>query len=502
VKTRTGIFNYISKKYNVVSLYLAVLFLILTFIFIPHYIELSDVVESWFFAKGLLFYKDFVAYHFPLGKLILLPIHYLTALDLRADPFLGLAIGILTTVFLYKIGILVKNKISIPLSLFFFSIYYWLTATGVQYYHEQLIALLLTITIYCYLRIKLHKHLGIKNLFIIGLLISLTELAGQVVSLTLIVFFILVVYSLFVEKKSLQTFILNILSFLAGCLVPFLLLALYFFLKGGLEDFIFSNITYYFIQYSDYGNRPILQLPLYLLAFYLPIFGGLLLFINKKFRNNPDRHIFLFLFFLSLSTLPFVLFSVFHPHHITYALPILSMFAGIVFIDLRKYSPSMKLITKLLSLLLVSIFILGFVKDVIPWYKNKIKYPATLDVANDLFPGGDGMYNTVEWIKNNTPPAAKILVIGDSLFYLKSNRMPAIKTCKGMEYVWRDLNSIKKEIYATPPAYWIIGMPYLEKLEKVYRQKEVVVFVNRYLKNNYKLVHETGVWQIWKKSTD
>ncbi len=124
-----------NKAWDKIFLYLTSSWLLLLFLLMPHYIEITGVLETWFPYKGLIPYKEFAAYHFPLGRWILLPLHLVSNWNLELDPFVGLAFGIGTLILIYKFGRRSLSPLGTSISLLFFSLFFWFAATGILFFH-------------------------------------------------------------------------------------------------------------------------------------------------------------------------------------------------------------------------------------------------------------------------------------------------------------------------------------------------------------------------------
>ncbi|MDO8503216.1 MAG: hypothetical protein Q7S60_00850 [bacterium] len=479
------------KRLDKVFLYLSSLFLVLFFAFSPHYVELTGVLETWFPYKGLIPYKEFAAYHFPLGRWILLPLHLASNWNLELDPFVALVFGLGTLVLIYKFGKRFLSPVGTSISLFFFAAFFWFAATGILFYHEMLIGFLLALILYILL-IK-EKNLTSGRLFVLGLLISLAELSGQIATITLAIIFLYIVVPLYKKRGGIAAFLGQLGYFMLGLLVPLVIISLYFIKNNAFGEFFYYNIVYY-VQYSGY-KRNLLSLPFQsLAAFYLPLILLLTFRFPKLVRNRKNFPLYIFFLLLSLSTIPFIIFSVYHPHHLSYALPILAISAGLSY-DTMRYSGVGKSILTIALMVFLSLFF----TNILPWHTLRMALPITLKIANDTYPG-DEMYPVVNWIKENTPEDAKILVLADGLLYFRSNRLPSARPSKGIPYSWEPFDKVKIELQTRPPSYWIIGKTFTSRLIKDFNKGYMIDFVNRELNTCYKLKFEYEVWQIWEKS--
>jgi len=513
--------------------------LILLFFFTPHYIELTGVLETWFPYKGLIYYKEFAAYHFPLGRLILLPVHILSNWNLELDPFLGLFFGLGTLILIYLFGKRYLSPWGTAISLTFFSGFFWFAANGIIFFHEILIGFLLMLTIYFLFNAYRPKNFSNKTVVRLGLLISITELTGQIVTITLGV---ITLASVLLITKTFKQKLLSNIYFLAGLIFPFLITIIYFSYNKALYEFFRYNVTYYFL-YANYKKDSLLDLPFESLSlFYLPavlLFLILIIYLIKGLRNKIYKPTYILISTLTISTIPFILFSVYHPHHLNYALPVLSIAFGFS-LDLSR---RLGRIGKVLAFSGIIIFLIMFLIFILPWHLSRVVYPPNFRIVNDLigdsrysvynlselisqkvsqiilppelaptiqYPSIDisqgyniynesnPIYSTVEWLTNNTSPADKIMVMGDPIIYLRSNRLPASRPSKSIPYGWEP-TLIKNEIENNRADYWIVDQDFTKKLIQVYQRKDMVDFLNTELEYCYKKEVVYTNWEIWKK---
>ncbi len=459
-------------------------FLVISFLFLPHTVELTGTLETWFPYKGLIAYKDFAAYHFPLGRLILLPIHLLFNWDLRPDPFIALITALVSLHLIYTYSKRLNCKLALVAGISFFSVFFWYGATAILFFHEMLIGLLLTVATLLIFKTQEAKQINLKTTFLIGLSLSLAEFSGQIATPTALVMLGLSV--LLWRTKS--NFIQAVKYCVIGFAIPLFGLLLYFYKSNALYEFYFWNIPYYF-TYNNNPRSPLLSLPLTdLLAFYIPFLLMLAFFCLRFKKRNFESG---FLFLVSFSSIPFIFFSIFHPHHYSFILPILALtFSKAVYL-LSKYN-----LKKILFLGLV-IFTFIAVFSLIPWHYQHFKSPS-LEITNDTYPG-DHMYETVQWVKNNTPENSKILVIGDSMFYLRSNRLPASRPSKGMPYSWEPFLQVKEELLASPAKYWIVDQRFVNRLGDTYNRPYMVEFIRDQLQTCYKKTFTDENWEVYQR---
>ncbi|EKD90388.1 MAG: hypothetical protein ACD_31C00005G0014 [uncultured bacterium] len=479
-------------KLELLVLLISSLWLITLFLFNPHYVELTGTLETWFPYKGLTYYKDFAAFHFPLGRLILYPIHLITNWNLEFDPFMALFLGLLNIAVIYTFSKKLLSNIGLSLCLIFFSLFFWYAATGILYFHEILIGVGLTILTLIILRQISHQQTSSLINFSAGLLISLTLLTGQIAAITLaFIFFTQVVINIYSKKTFKNNLFLSL-----GILIPIIITSLYFYSKEALWHFIEYNITYY-ILYAGYQKDSLDKLPKELLIYYLPTLLYIVTFFLSSIKKLKFRLQDYFLLTLSLSTIPFVLFSLYHPHHLNYSLPIQALCFGAVF-DLQT---KLKSYWKIFFTLILITFIYFSYVLILDWHFDRWIFPPDFRIKNDIYPySSDPMNSAISWVLNNTDSNSKIMVLGDSMFYLRANRLPASRPSKGIPYGWNPFESVKLEIANSPADYWIIERHFYDKLDTIYKQAKMQRFVDDLLIKDYQLVIKYDSWEIWKKN--
>lgn len=486
--------NNIFKKTSPIlffSFLLSTLFLVFAFLFNPHYIELS-ILENWFFTKGLVWYKQFPAEHFPLGRLILLPEQLLFNWNFHIDPFFALFFAIISLWMIYKFGKKYFTNLGTSIGIIFFGMFYWYFATGILFFHEILIAVLILWAMKYLFKLNENKILSNRQILFFGILLSLIELSGQIATPTVGIFALLVAYLAIRQTRNIQKLKTNFIYLVLGFFIPFTPFLIYCLINNSLSEFIYYNITYY-LTYTQDASKNLLTLPYNIIfVFYLPLIIQCLLLFSDKNRTFQNISIFL----LSLSTIPGVLLSIFHFHHFNYALTILSL--GMVINFSQKY-PSKFIKNAIWTGVIVSM-IYTFIAIILPWHTSRIIFPPSLRIYNAETQSGDNTHETIEWIINNTKGNDRIMVIGTSIVYFKTNRLPASRPAKGIPYTWIPIDKVGKEILASPPDYWIIDVKFLNRVVENNNRKEIKNFMDIALANCYKKVQQFNNWEIWQRS--
>lgn len=462
---------------------------------LSHLIWIPGIVFSWFINQGLIFYKDFINFHFPLSTFFILPFYIFTGWNLEIEPLLSLVIAILTLFMLYKTSKKIVSPEGMSVCLIFFSILFYYFTTSIQYNMEALLGLLLTLILFNLF--PLNKPFTLKLLFLLGILIGITEFFGQIITLTLGAIIIFIIYLISTNKSS-QKKLPSIIYFILGIVIPAILISLYFIKNQAFVDFFQNNIPYYFtyLKLANNAENPTMLPWDDILLFYSPLLISLIFLLRNRINLKNKKSLYI-LNILGISTIPTVIFSVFHPHHFLYALPILSLLAGIsVELFLQNHNRSIKIITSIIFIFVI--YQLAF--SVFPWYIQKISENKGNIIINDSLPG-DSMFTATTWIKNNTPHNTRILVAGDDLFYFKSKRLPSSKFHVILPWHYQPLNKTIPIIQANRPDYWIIGDGYLERISSPdgWNSPEISQFIYEELNKCYNLKISLPEWHIWEK---
>jgi len=478
-----------------ITLLLSFAWHILFYLFIPRFIELPNVVETRWVYDGLISYKDFTTFHFPLGRWILIPLYLISNWNLQVGPFAGLILNLACVAIIYKFGKKFLNKESTAIAIAFFTAFSWFLGTGIMFYEEMFVGLLLLIAFYIYINTYRSNNINPLKVFCFGLLISLAELSGQIGTLTLIILSLFYLALSFNKKINKAKIIKIFFSFTSGALMPLGLLALYFYKNSALQDFFEQNFLYYSVYANTYEKVPLLKLPIpELLLFYVPLATALVFIIYLKLSDKKINYLLVTSTVLTISTIPSIFFSVFHFHHLSYALPLIAVFCGLLLNELYKNKSLIRLVK-----IVVILVLLGLSIKILPWYIMRSSLTPTGRIANDM-QIGDTMYQTVDWIRKNTNKNATILVAGDPLFYFSSQRRPSNKNAYVSPYNWEPLDKTFKEVNEQLPDYWIINRDYFLRLIREYKKEKMVRYIENSLLRNYSLKATFDDWEIWQRT--
>ena len=140
------------------SLIFSGIWLVLLYFRLPHLIWHSGVLMAWFTDRGLIMYKDFLNFYFPLSTYFVLPFFKITDWNLETEPILSLAIALLTLILIFKTATRFLSPLGTSLSLFFFAALFYYFTTAIQYSGEAITGFFLILTVN-----RVFSFLGSKN---------------------------------------------------------------------------------------------------------------------------------------------------------------------------------------------------------------------------------------------------------------------------------------------------------------------------------------------------
>lgn len=453
------------KNLDKIIVFIILIWNLFLFYKLPHVSWIPGFTGAWFMEKGLILYKNILQTHFPFSQFFLWPFLKMTNWNLWTEPILALLIVTSSSLYIYFITKKWLSKNARIASVFFFSSFSWYFVTQIQFCEELLIGFLILIIFTTTIN-SLNKKVNNKKLFLIGNIFSITLLAGQI---AIPVLFTLLLINFYVYRKRIYILII-------GMLIPIFIILIYYWLNNSIYDFYFWNIKYYFTYAKMSGQKEEILPWIDILLFTTPS----LLLISKNKKK-------MFLALTGLSSIPLIIFSIFHPHHFLYSLPIMSICLGMALDKVK--------ITKIYLL----IFTIYFIFHLTPWYlgrfTNANKITNLTNVSNDK-----NQLEIISWLKNNSEATDKLIVEGDPMFYFRSNRLPANKYFSVLPWHYLPLDVTKKEFENKKPKFWIIDKSYRQRLIDGWKTPEIVDFIEKQLLN-YEMKYFNSEWEIWEIKT-
>ena len=124
------------------------LFFLVVFVKLPHLLWPTGVILAWFSEKGLVMYKDFLNFYFPLSTYFIVPFMKLSNWNLRVEPFISLFIALASTGVIWQIAKKYFTVWGTFISLSFFTLLFYFFTTAIQYTVEATIGLVVAFLIY------------------------------------------------------------------------------------------------------------------------------------------------------------------------------------------------------------------------------------------------------------------------------------------------------------------------------------------------------------------
>jgi len=324
------------------------------------------------------------------------------------------------------------------------------------------------------------KHKNIKNLLLIGFLLSIAFLFKIVAIFDLAAFlvFLTVIYlpddlswsrikSILnnepgVVKKEvwLSTLLRDLYLIILGFITPILITVLYFALNNALMDFVratfFGNVGY-----VGYGNKFII--PQGFLILKLVLLAIFVLFIAYK-RNKFSKAAIFILIWLGFSVFNALFSQRPYTHYLLVLLPSFCLLIGLIVNEKVTQTKKFLLIILVIVLALIfSVFRLNNVKKTMLYYQNTLLFVSgKMDVTSyqAFFDGKTPRdYQLASFIKMHTNQKDKILIWGDSAqIYALSKTLPINKYTVAY-HILQNKQSIKEtqnDIDQKKPKYIIV----------------------------------------------
>ena len=435
----------------VIVLVASVFWLLYAFYRFPRQSWVDGLLESWFLSKGLVMYRDFTNQYPPLLFIILMPFHKIFGFSQNPTMYLAPITSLGTLAVLAYVSFKwLKGWVKIiPIMFYAFwdpilSENHFMTTS----FHSIINLLVFVVWWSWYAAPKKIKA------FILGLLLSLSLLTMQIVVFFIALIFVSVLYRVLKDRKKVgdSHFFLVLLGFLLPCL----LVIWWLFKTGAFPDFYYWNITYYFPGIYPFfamgkGARD--------LRMYLAIISPILILAYVWFTKISRNGFFTQTFYAVVvaASLPATFwFAIFHPSRFYMMMPIFALIFGLGTNIFFKEKTKNKKIFALMMAGIVFFNLLVFIKDLTPIYAKFINHPREYQMLDRIYEN-DPIYQSIEWVKNNTPENSRLFVTETSLFYFASRRLPSSsRATMSLPWVFEPLSLFKEELIKNPPDYWVI----------------------------------------------
>ncbi|MBX4205646.1 hypothetical protein KW795_00440, partial [Candidatus Microgenomates bacterium] len=156
-------------------------------------------------------------------------------------------------------------------------------------------------------------------------------------------------------------------------------------------------------------------------------------------------------------------------------------------------------IGKFIYFILIGFIGYSLLFNLLPWHFERIVFPPDMTIRNDISPT-DTTGDAIKWLRENTNKNEKILVIGNSIVYIKADRLPSTRPSHSVPFSWVPFPKVKEEILSTPPSYLLIDTNFTSRLKGAYHQMEMYDFANNFMPQCFKEVYEVDTWKILKNN--
>jgi hypothetical protein len=352
--------------------------------------------------------------------------------DLFSLKFLSLVFGAFSVVVFFLLAKqLFKDKRAIIASSVFFALLFGLPILEGNIANAENF-MILPILIAAFLVFTAKKE---KQIFLAGILLSLAALIKVVAIFDFAAFFIFLLVLRFYPVKTLKTFgtqikqslrkplveFRNELVFLKAFILPILLVALYFLLKGIFPSF-WTAVVSQNVGYVSYGNALLLPMGFLLIKLLLLLIATIAIVVYKNRIGIGGVFIYLWLVFS--------LFNAFfsqrpYTHYLLILLPSFSLFLGFVLENRRLYVFNATTLVIILLLILLNFRFgktLSYYANYIGFVTNKINTPSYQAFFDRSTPRD---YELAGFIREKTAKEDSIFLWSDSAqIYAMSGKLP------------------------------------------------------------------------------
>lgn len=481
------------KNFAKIGLISSIFWQVILFLKLDHFIWDVGLVVPWFISKGLIPYRDFDGGpYFPIPKFLMLLILPIFNWNPEVTIYLALVEAFIVLIILYFMSKSFLKGYWQLLPFLYFSVWHGYILGPTTFDTNIFIGILLLLSMFIYTKI-LEKSTKTKAL-ILGLVSGLSFFSQQMSAIPIVIIFISLVLYLRLKKNTIkELFRVFILPYCLGFAVPAAYLFLWFFRRGALSFFLDETVLYY----MDPSRYPFTKLGhsatdiVTLLVLTMP-----LLFVVFALRSVKDKKIKWFLvtgFIVIVFTTISILFAVLHPRRYLFTLPIIS-FLTVYSASLLNYK---KRLLKIIAVIIIGIFGIYFFQNILPAYLKSFAKVKAYQTYNEPHPG-DGDYEAIHWILDNTKSDAEVQIMGPMLYYFETQRMPASsKTYSGLPWTYEPFEKTKIMWQNNKADYWLVD----EGLFRRYKEwgyDYQGIFIREFLDNNYTKVETFKTMSIYQ----
>lgn len=475
----------ITKKIFWAVFLIGIAWLVFVFTEFPKQAWVEGLLESWYVSKGLVHYRDFTSRYFPVLYLLMVPFHRLFGFS--QIPTIWLAL--INSFVIYLIIAILSWKWLrgwfrlLPLILFLL----WNPVLAENHFLTPSFHALMNLIAFASW-ISWLKSPKPWLALILGLSLGLAVMSMQLAipfAGSIVVSLLLSWWQSRKNRHEFQQRCLGLFLSLLTFFIPVIYVVGWFMQRNALYDFYYWTINYYFFGYPFASmGREVGNIYIFLAVFgsFIPMFLSMVL--PKLERNmfssfNLSQRI---LVLLALFILPLTYwFTIFHYLRFQMGLSIYCLILGLSLQTLWLNRKIGKQWFSLFLSLTVLFNVLAFIKGALPRYKFSFLYPKQNNVLTEIYEN-DPVFNAIDWIVKNTPVDARLFVIADPVFYIKTDRLPAHSLgTMNQPFVYLPLEKFSITIQQKIPDYWVVDERLLNQRFLEYGYQNVTDFFNKLL---------------------
>lgn len=464
--------KFIQKTSDFIFLFLALGWAFFNVYFLPFAVWTAGVVRPWFVLQELLPYKDFAWIRTPFDIFLLSLWYSLFGVGEASYQLFSFALIVINIILVWTLSRILLGKYAL------FSFVFYILFLFPFFINTEEGELLLGVFNVAIL-ISFVKYLSSKSmrwLFLTGLIGGMLYITKQNSAIVPVILLTVLIFDFLRERRKVFSFVRRVLIFCFGIIIPIAVLSFYFFIRGGLFDYLYYSVYFLLGPYRNVQNL-IRGDGLYLVAAFFALLVPFLLFSRKT--KLELQHIFL-LTALTVASLSYLL-----PSLLSYraypAFGIVSLVAGynmMIFLRGENKERVVTIIAFVLFFALTMRFLRAYQEFIVSNPPN---------FSQRITDYGENEREIADWIIRNTKPTDRIASFSNEIIFFLAERLPANKYIEPFPYVLRPYDRSSKLFIENPPKIVV----YDSSLPAIHKGLESWPFID-FVEKNYRKVRQYG----------
>lgn len=447
---------------------------------LPFVVWTLGLTLPWFIQHDFIPYRDFSWVRTPFSLFLLSFWYRIFGVNQHSYQFFIFITLVAMTIFFFFLIRYLLPKVYIFAYLFYLIFIFPLFLNTEQ--GEVVLGLLylvLFVSMFIYLKFK-----KLKWLFMSGFFGGIMYVVKQNSALIVPAVIFILVFDVFLEKRSFNLWLRRAGIFLLGLLIPVSFILFYFYRNNALEEYLYYTVFFLLGPYVEdmntfnHGDGILIAMAFFSLCIPFVLFWK---------KNNISITVVLFLIALVFISL-FSLFPSFLSYRAFPSFGLVSIIVGYNF-NLLRESKGVSVPNKRLLILAV---IFSFLIFIIFSYRFIVSYYDFIK-QNNIARGqfitdyGENEYQAARWISENTGNNERIIVFSNYIVYLLADRLPKNKYIDPFPYALRPYGKTSAIFINNPPKIVV----YDNSLPEVHKGLDQWPFIS-FMKKNYKKVKQYG----------